>query len=65
MDDNDDQGLHLDTGKYVEEARDYNPDQPEMDEESDESLIEKVKEALGVTDEEMVETDDADEEEIQ
>ena len=61
MDDNDDQGLHLDTGKYVEESRDYNPDEPETDDDSDESLVEKVKDALGVTDEEMYEANEVQE----
>ena len=44
-DDNDDQGLRLDTGSYVEDARDYNPEDPDPDQEDD-SLIEKVQNAL-------------------
>lgn len=64
MDNNDDQGLHLDTGNYVEESRDYNPDEPDTNEDSDESLIEKVKDALGVTGDETYEDDDNDEDEV-
>ena len=52
-DENDDQGLDLDTGRHVEDARGYNPE-----EESDDGIVGQVKNAFGAGSDDSDDVDD-------